>query len=642
VSCGTLLLFFKKEITMKKTIVIITAVLAVLLLFTSIWATNNTSEEDKDKSWFSKLPFVKNKTFTQNKTLLFWPKQTLVFDIDYGSSLFFEQSNEPINQVKINGQLLIKNIAENKNPVLAVSFYNPEILILDKNNDIKKMQKIDALEKEFQNHYLIKIDNKGHIEAIQVPASSTGLVQSVLKNMFSMIQFVGSENGHTKWEVQEKDTTGKLMAMYEKLTANKVIKKKMHYVEVSSNKTSESSLKADIINSELEFFLDNLAILKELNAIDHIEITGSAYIASSRARTNLKLKAATSKQKIDGFESITVAYFDDFHTLSIDGPLTKKALEDQLDQAKIGDLNFTSSMELLASLDHDLQADQRKKEKIMLALEAMFRQQPETIEKARDEIFAGNPDSNLITSALGYAGTEEAQDTLIGFFLNADKTGESGNYFLQALAFGDHPSERNISLHESLFYHDKYANQARYGLGSIIHKMLYSGQTQSAQTTLGPLLSDLKNCSTDAACIVVLGALGNAGAPDTLEEIIPFFDHSNPDLRKAAVDAVRRIPGNEAEALIIEKLLSDTDATVRIDALKILGSRTPYSVNGLNAVSAAATKDQSPQVRYRSITILAKFSSIDKKTVVSLLNWISQNDSDEKIRKLATDVLKYA
>ena len=173
--------------------------------------------------------------------------------------------------------------------------------------------------------------------------------------------------------------------------------------------------------------------------------------------------------------------------------------------------------------------------------------------------------------------------------------------------------------------------QATYGLGTALHNLQHEDPELAAEarTALTGELSSTTDPGTQAAALT---ALGNAGDPDTLQLIRGYVTSGEASVRAAAAQALRRIPGSEADALLAQ-LCTDADANVRYSAIDAIAERSPVAVL-VAATSALAVTESALQVRAKAVNLVAEWYPKDSALGVTLRQ-IESGDTNADLRNVA-------
>jgi HEAT repeat protein len=132
--------------------------------------------------------------------------------------------------------------------------------------------------------------------------------------------------------------------------------------------------------------------------------------------------------------------------------------------------------------------------------------------------------------------------------------------------------------------------------------------------------------------------LGNAGSSQTLPVITRYLNDPAPKVRAAAVWALRRVDGPEADGRIALALARDPDAYVRRGAAAALGER-PATSESLAAQKVALARDDSPTVRLAIVRNLAHARQSHPEVGI-LIEQTATDDSSDEVRELARQALR--
>ena len=222
--------------------------------------------------------------------------------------------------------------------------------------------------------------------------------------------------------------------------------------------------------------------------------------------------------------------------------------------------------------------------------------------------------ANAYIDILGIIGTPQAQELINGVLgtssiaaanISATTTMTTETQALLAMLSLDEPTDSTVETLEALSADDASEHQdtAIGVLGAAAHSLADSNPTKS-QEIAASLTSQLEAADTEEEVTLYLDAVGNAGDPASLETVRGFFSDTEPSarsgsaisittfIRAAAFDAVRKMPGNEVEGLLLAPLSdSEEDVVVQQAILNALADRatdpeTQLSPAALSSVSA--------------------------------------------------------
>ncbi|MGE0710127.1 MAG: HEAT repeat domain-containing protein [Planctomycetota bacterium] len=101
---------------------------------------------------------------------------------------------------------------------------------------------------------------------------------------------------------------------------------------------------------------------------------------------------------------------------------------------------------------------------------------------------------------------------------------------------------------------------------------------------------------------LVLSALGNAGLERSLSPVGAYLERADAAQRREAVFALRKLPSDEAGALIARALAADPSVDVRREAARALASRSPEE--SLGGLERALRADEDEGVRLEAVRTL--------------------------------------
>ncbi len=177
--------------------------------------------------------------------------------------------------------------------------------------------------------------------------------------------------------------------------------------------------------------------------------------------------------------------------------------------------------------------------------------------------------------------------------------------------------------------------QASYGLGSALHR-LQDQDLELAREARSALTQELASATTPGDLVRALTALGNGGDPTTLDNIRAYVTSVDPRVRAAAAQALRRIPGPDADSLIAQ-LCADSVDDVRLDAVDAAHERA-YSPALVSAISALALRESQFQIRAKCVNILAQWLP-SEPTIAATLKLVAEHDPHADLRNSAKNAL---
>jgi len=147
-----------------------------------------------------------------------------------------------------------------------------------------------------------------------------------------------------------------------------------------------------------------------------------------------------------------------------------------------------------------------------------------------------------------------------------------------------------------------------------------------------------KKVSDTGEATELLGALGNSAGPATIPVIEEALHDARVPVRAAAARALRWLPGYDIDQILAYLISSDTDASVRADAIFAARFRRPMPAPIANALLHAATADSIDYVRSNAVSMLRQNPMMSPQ-VPETLSRIAESDKSPGIRRQALDAL---
>ncbi len=216
------------------------------------------------------------------------------------------------------------------------------------------------------------------------------------------------------------------------------------------------------------------------------------------------------------------------------------------------------------------------------ALKLLMLEDPENVEKLAELIKAGmlsEKAESVLLAAAGMAATPEAQGLLATTFDDVEASDTRRKYAAWSMLQVESPTPQVIdTVMASLDNQDLSAGMKSTSLltaGAVSSRV----KGEARDTLLSTLLAEEERARDEGRLRTWLNALGNAGFPETLPHIAPYFTHQDAQLRATACSAVRKLPLEEATELLLKALRQDEDAIVRTAAAETVAPRHLEDVN---------------------------------------------------------------
>lgn len=235
--------------------------------------------------------------------------------------------------------------------------------------------------------------------------------------------------------------------------------------------------------------------------------------------------------------------------------------------------------------------------------------------------------STVVLSALSEAGTSGAQAALAEA-LRVSRLRDAATAALYTLQ----KPELTIlaAVHTQLKAAESLSSlsDALLALGAL--GRLNQGHLTPGKTAADAVL-DLEGMARRSGALETwLHAVGNTGAPQARSRLAGYLADSDTELRRAAVFALRFIPGTRET--LVRSAVNDSDAGVRVAALRALTyAERPQ---GWKELSRLAEQDTDPSVRMQAVRVIARHFGREPAGQ-EVLRRIATRDTSKDVRGVA-------
>ncbi|MCP3137105.1 HEAT repeat domain-containing protein [Pyxidicoccus xibeiensis] len=464
-------------------------------------------------------------------------------------------------------------------------------------------------------------DTRGRVLAVHFPPTVDTTGRRFVRALLAATQFV-AEDGST-WSTEESDTTGDFESEYRAGgSTNTYVKTKRRYLRSAAPGTPPR------LKGHLAFTLFEDGHVKEAAGSDVMEVSGTGRLETRVALTGVGVDR--QPLSLGDFQAVRSTLKTERLAVAEPAEASTPAGDRQL-------VGGATSAELLRLLARATQPHARDATRARLA--ALFRLEPAELERATRMVRQGTASPELagqLLEALGSAGTPESQRALVSVLEEARVRAELRT---QAARVASRVQTPTLALAAALELaldgarDEEVKNAAALAVGAVV-KGLEPMEPARSRELLEGVLKRCQARSVDP--VVCLKTLANAGSPRGLAYAKSSLLHPSTKVRDAAMDALRTIPGAEADALLDEVLLGDPSPRVRTQAVAAMSHRVagPH----MKALSTALRLDSSAQVRMEVVRLLGGLKTVDE-LAVALLRDVAENDVSEEVRRLAASML---
>jgi HEAT repeat protein len=474
----------------------------------------------------------------------------------------------------------------------------------------------------------------GSLASFHFPKSMSGDVRRQLRAIVSSMQLVlGPGSGiNATWERTETDETGQYVASYER-SAARIVKTKLRYdlVRTPGGLVAPESFAAKYETRGASSLVADAsgwpATIDENGAVA-VAFQGGRMAMTSK--TTARLVSRGEDRSFDGSFEAAQASFDP----DVDGVASDAALAGRnADLNLVGNATFGS---LVSSLDRA--TDSRTRNRSTAQLGALFTTNPEAVSEARKTLLTKGTSEKtgaVIASALGRAGTPEAQRALADVLGTGDAPIGTRSSAAISLGLVPHPTEeaKSALTGASKSSDAVLAETSTLALGNLAKASAADGS--DASDVVSSLLAKLEAAQTTADKVLYLDALGNSGDARALTAITARTTDASIYVRAAAVGALRFQKGDGVVASLFFAA-GDPETVVRRAALSAVAQQDV--VPSLPTLEKVLAGDPEATLRVAAVRVLARAVNT-VPAVEPVLAKVAANDADASVRDAATQAL---
>ena len=160
--------------------------------------------------------------------------------------------------------------------------------------------------------------------------------------------------------------------------------------------------------------------------------------------------------------------------------------------------------------------------------------------------------------------------------------------------------------------------------------------TAQARAALVELAEQLESSTDVQQRVLLLQVLGNVGADQTQDVVAQALADARPEVRKAAVVALRHVPTPEADAWLRQAMTTDADVEVRAAAVRVAGARDTEDAH--RAVADLVQREEDDWVQFAALHALGRIVT-RSESAAEALRWLEAHGQLEQTRVIARNYL---
>jgi len=484
--------------------------------------------------------------------------------------------------------------------------------------------------------FFLSMDKTGLVVLTHFENDADSLVRGILRSLVAGSQFVVAGVPQNTWKSEEHDTTGRYTAEYARLNPERFEKNKKSYSHLITPQGLEPmDSKITIkVRSGATFELEKDLWARSLDASEQLDVDSGEQSIAAVYENSMSLRL---KQRM--YDPSLFNSFKDRKAALSSAPMTSFAgvQQDPLDQYRqvLGGKNFDMLVKELRSLPKDPLERDDARTQALEQMRALFMLQPGEALKVPGVIRSGMDPlaASPMLGALSAASTKESIQALTAVSGDGSIPHDIRMDSVAALGMAGEPNRQGVDALRNLTRDadPMLRDTATLALGNAAFQM---GDTQErdAETLVYELNNGYRSASTPEAQALALRALGNTRSPTMMATIQDALGSPNPQLRVAAIEALRNVPSADADQLLSQYLIADPAIEVRRAAVFSSGFR-PLPLL-LPALGQALRTDAADGVRVDIVRLLGAQRAVVPEAM-TMLSWAAQNDPNPEIRQVA-------
>ncbi|NVJ16652.1 HEAT repeat domain-containing protein [Myxococcus sp. AM010] len=492
--------------------------------------------------------------------------------------------------------------------------------------------------------FFVTMERTGAARLVHMETGTDVLAQGLLRSVVAATQFVVQGVPGAGWQSEEHDATGQYNAAYRRAEEPlRFSKSKLAYTHVATAQglqpLAKDKLRIDV-RTDSQFQLGADLWPESLVASEQFEVDAGDGMprASHELRLRLLLLARSRDTTLPG---ALAALRDGLTTIPL-ASIQGHAQDPQAHHRQIlGGRRFEDMLEDLRALPKDAQARDDARTLAMERLRALFVLEPAEALKVPGVLHEGLEPlaASPMLGALSAASTTESIQALSRILEDGDVSVPVRTDAVAALGMAEAPTPEGVEALRARARdtQPELRDTATLALGNAAMRMGAGSQdARGAQTLVEELGARFRSSNSVEEKALVLRALGNTRDSRALVYIEEGLREAAPQVRQAAVEALRLLADPAVDPLLAQRLLGDPSPEVRKAVLFAISFRPLGPL--LSALDQALRGDPSDGLRAELVQFLGSRATTTPE-VRPLLAWASQNDSNASIRQAALGFL---
>ena len=511
--------------------------------------------------------------------------------------------------MQAHAELTITDQEEDGTFVGQIVMLDPFVCSADLENNQESIADTAELAEALTTPLVFKQRKNGVIASVSYASDASATVINLQKGIINALQ--ATLQGDDSYTVDEVGGQGTYRAKYELSEQDDKLNITKTYDQGSFDEANKKGDEIDSLklDSEIVLVLDGARGVIESVESSEIMTTGDGDAEPNDYTDDVDFDGTTAWSTVNSTGQLTLKDVKDatnMYAAAADVVYVEGGLEPIFGE----DIGNDQAIDLATvNLDEEFAAFEAEPDNADLFQRIMqlYYADTETVvfDKIVDRLRA-NPDNVAIANGyvdlLTSIGTAEAQAVLVDVVnpaaqaaaIGATMTMTTQEQALINLVLVESPTEGTVGALESLSDNEQsdFHDTAISVLGAAIHN-LADEDAATAQSLADALVARLNEATEQDNVEVLLDALGNAGMPATLDTIADYTDiqatgsiSETDTIEAAAFNALRKIPGDQAEDLLVAALGDEEQPNgTRLLVADILADRPDLSQEGAAALA---------------------------------------------------------
>lgn len=520
-----------------------------------------------------------------------------------------------------------------------------KLSVVMENESISSQHLGSRIEKGLDKPFFLRVSEGGEIQALGTHIELEGMGYNILRTAVAVLQFVeparDSPNWNV-WETEETDQNGIYAARYRRRGGGGYEKTKLGYTyAASASLAPHDAPRLPTIQSVTQLIWTE----GRLRKADLVESMVQPFGARSAFKTKLHIGLELVSERKAASRSADVRGITFLPLFKGKGAARPADHEQEHKEQLVAGASFQDLKAQLGKLP-DTPQNRDARWNVIERLTALFQLDSAALQAAVKDLRAlpASADRDMLLAAISDTDTPEARGALADLARDRAADPSLRDSVLTHLGVTEKSSVESLETLRAVVSDPADTTvraTAALALGAAAHAGMRSegveGAAAQAVETLSESYEQAPSPKEQRLYLDALGNSGNEAALDTIRRALTSPDRS---VRAAAADALRRIPGAAAEALLATTLRNDPESSVRVAAVMALTARE-LGQPMLDALSDALRSEPEGGVRLQIISLLR---GLQKRSAPAreLLAWAARNDPDEQLRRIASQALQGA